>query len=369
MLYKCPSLDSALDYITTANNINFRFAQICLPSGYFALRKSWSLPNISFILTGHKGDDLYPSIIQCDYSDKQDADIVFTASALQYTLLFQNVQFVKFEYVQFKSCPQPLRIEQSYKISILNCVFTNFSEGVLDIYASAHINITSSNFSDNRGTGNVLLPFRGNTGAVAISYFQNLQTNSTILIENCIFINNQATISTKSSLASTNNVLKGIYIGRGGAFDLLVYESSYNVTAVIANCEFVNSFASEFGGAAYVIFSGESTQHVIIMENCQFINNTATLGAGGISFGLFSNALRSFPSTAVVRNCYYSGNQGRHGGAINIIPSQAEGNVVAIENSTFENNEASNFGGAIVVATQTLFESTEQFLKYNISNW
>ena len=365
--YTCPDLDSALEYITTVNYDNYSFVHICLPSGHFVLKKFWLL-NISFVLTGsgYSENNLHQSVIQCDYNDTNDINIASTANDLKFTLFFQDVQFVKFKFVHFESCPQPIRIEQSYNVSILSCGFKNFSEAVLDIYASAHINIISSNFSDNAGTGKVLLPFRGNTGAISIGYFQNQQTNPTILVDDCIFANNEATISKK---ALSRSVLDGIYVGRGGAIGLLVYESSYNVTAVIANSKFVNNFASAFGGGVYVVISGDDTQHMVTIENCQFINNIGTLGAGAVNFGLFSNVHHRFPTTVVIQNCYFSGNQARLGGAINVIPSQVEGNVVAIENCTFEMNEASDFGGAITVAAQSLFESMEGFPKYNISNW
>ena len=162
--YTCPDLDSALNYITTTSS-NFSFAHICLSSGNFTLTKSWSL-NISVALTGHTADNLYPSVIQCQYNDNQSTGISLTADQLKFVLFFHNVQFVRLEFVQFESCPQPLRIELSYNVSILNCVFINFREAALDIYNSAHITIANSNFSNNSGTGNVLLPFRGNTGAI-----------------------------------------------------------------------------------------------------------------------------------------------------------------------------------------------------------
>ena len=68
MLYTCPDLDSALQYISTniANYDNFSYVHIFIPSGNFVLSNSWSL-NISFILTGHNGSVMSQSIIQCGY--------------------------------------------------------------------------------------------------------------------------------------------------------------------------------------------------------------------------------------------------------------------------------------------------------------
>ena len=241
------------------------------------------------------------SIIQCGYNDTQDTNIVNNTSDLEYTLFFKNVQFVKFEFVQFKSCPQPIRIEQSHNVSVLNCVFTNFSESVFDIYNSDHIRIMDSNFSDNAGTGNVLLPFRGNTGAVAIGYHQSQRISLTVFLDNCIFTNNQAIVYRETFRTSSLGVQNGIFIGRGGAIGLLVYESFYNVTAVVANSIFINNFASDYGGSIFAAIGGEGTQHKITVENCQFINNAETLGGGSMQFALYSRAYHSFPNTVVIK--------------------------------------------------------------------
>ena len=367
--YTCPDLDSALNHITATTN-NFSFAHICLSSGNFTLRKSWSL-NISVVLTG---DNLYPSVIQCQYNDKQNIGIAETADQLKYVLFFHNVQFVRLEFVQFESCPQPLRIELSYNVSILNCAFTNFSEAVLDIYNSAHVTITNSNFSNNSGSGNVLLPFRGNTGAVAIGYNKEKSisiTNQTILVQNCLFTNNRANVSTQSFLTSSNIVAQGIFTGRGGGVGLLINESFHNVTALITDCRFVNNFVSSFGGGVYVVFNGTSTQHKVTVDNCQFINNTGTLGAGGINIAYLTNGEFNYPITAIIRNSYFFGNQGETGGATYIFPASTfggDGNVAFIENCFYENNEASNFGGAIAAATYSLFRTKELLPLYRIYN-
>ena len=368
--YTCSDLDSALNHITTTSD-NFSFAHICLSSGNFTLRQSWSL-NISVALTGH---NLYPSVIQCQYSDNQSTGIALTADQLKYALSFHNVQFVKLEFVQFESCPQPLRIELSYNVSILNCVFINFSEAALDIYNSAHVLIANSNFSNNSGSGNVLLPFRGNTGAVAIGYNKdessNFMPNPNILVQNCLFTNNRANVFTESILTSSMIVTQGAFTGRGGGLGLLINESFHNVTALITNCRFHNNSAFSFGGAFYLMFNGTGTQHRVTVDNCQFVNNAGTLGAGAICIGYLTNGNFKFPITGIIQNSLFVKNKGEIGGAIFIFPASAfggEGNVAFIQNSTFEKNEATNFGGAIAAATYSLFKARELQPFYYISN-
>ena len=363
-------LDDALNYISTTTN-NFSFVHICLLSRNVTLRKSWSL-NISLVLTSHTTDQ---SVIQChDNDDTHNTSIASSADELDYVLYFHNVQFVRLEFVQFESCPHPLRIELSYNVSILNCVFTNFREAVLDIYNSAHVSISNSNFSNNSGTGNVLLPYRGNTGAVSIGYnkieFISI-TNQTVSIQNCSFTNNRANASTQSSLTSSNIVAQGIITGRGGALGLLINESFHNVTALITDCQFINNFASSFGGGVYLVLNGMGTQHRVTVDNCHFINNTATLGAGGISIAYLTNGEFNYPITAVIQNCHFLGNQGENGGAVYIFPGSrlgGDGNVAFIDKSTFENNEASDIGGAIAAATYSIFRAKELLPLYQISN-
>ena len=252
-------LDDAFNYISTTTN-DFSFVHICLLSNV-TLKKSWSL-NISLVLTSHTANQ---SVIQChDNNDTHNTSIVSTTDELDYMLYFHNVQFVRLEFVQFESCPHPLRIELSYNVSILNCVFTDFRNAVLDIYNSAHVTIANSNFSNNSGTGNMLLPFRGNTGAVAIGYNNNgssIFTNPTVLVQNCSFTNNGANASTQSFLTSSNIVAMGVFTGRGGGLGLLINESFHNVTALITDCQFINNFASSFGGGAVfsIKWHGNST--------------------------------------------------------------------------------------------------------------
>ena len=370
----CPDLDSALNYIFTASN-KFSTAHVCLPSGTFTLRKSWSL-NISVLLTGHKAYDSYPSVIHCQCNDTQSTGIASNANELKYALSFHNVQFVRLQYIQFKHCPQPLRIELSYNVSILNCAFTNFTEAVLDIYNSIHVTIANSNFNNNSGTGNVLLPFRGNSGAVAIGYNRGISTNfvthPNILVKNCSFTNNQANVfTTESILTSSMIVTQGVFTGRGGGLGLLINQSFHNVTALIADCQFINNYAFSFGGGFYLIFNGTGTQHKVTLDNCQFVKNTGTLGAGAICIGYLTNGYFNFPMTSVIQHSLFVGNQGETGGAIFIFPASAfgaEGNVAFIENSIFEKNEATNFGGAIAAATYSFFKARELQPFYGIFN-
>ena len=367
--YTCPDLDSALEYISNATHYgNISVAHVCLPSGYFTLTSPQYL-NVSITLTGV----INQSIIQCDYDSNNT--IATSEDELQFTLSFSRVSFVRFDGVQFKSCPQPLRITLAEDVMISNSRFERFSEGVFDIFNSNNITIVNSSFVNNYGTGTVLIPFRGNTGAVAIGYDNNKPPSVVglnVLVDHCLFINNSARASTKTRLTSTEILSNGVFPSRGGGFGLFMRESVQNISSRIIHCQFTNNYAFSFGGGVYVAFHGGTNQHRVTIDNCQFVNNTGRLGAGGTLLIYFTNGDINFPMTAIIQNTYYAGNRGETGGAMYIFPEYSlggDGNVAVINNCTFLDNEASSYGGAIATAIYSLFRYRSLLPLYHISNW
>ena len=341
---------------------------MCLPSGYFTLTSPRYF-NVSVTLTGL----INQSIIQCDYDSNKN--IATSEDELQFTLSVSRVSFVRFDGVQFKSCPQPLRVTLVDDVMISNRRFERFSESVFDIFNSNNITIVNSSFIDNYGTGSVLLPFRSNTGAVAIGYNRNDPLpifTPTILVEHCLFMNNSAAVSTESMHTSTNTIASGVFTGRGGSFGVFVQDPVRSVSAWIIDNEFIDNHANSFGGAMYVTLNGDKNQHNVTLQGCQFINNRANLGAGGMLIMFFSNGDRRNPMTATLSSCYFAQNYAEVGGAMYILPEYSLGggsNVVFIDNCTFEDNEATLFGGAVTTAIYSVFRSTDLFPLHHIVNW
>ena len=366
--YICPDLDSALEYIINAAQYgNISVAHVCLPSGYFTLTSPQYL-NVSITLTGV----INQSIIQCDYDSNNT--IATSEDELQFTLSFSRVSFVRFDGVQFKSCPQPLRITLAEDVMISNSRFERFSEGVFDIFNSNNITIVNSSFVNNYGTGTVLIPFRGNTGAVAIGYNNAEPTavDPLVSVDHCVFVNNSADVSAESMVTSNNVIAAGVFTGRGGSLGLFIRYSFRSVSALISDSEFRNNYAESFAGAMYVVLSGDTTQHNVTVQDCLFVTNRANRGAGGVIFVFFSNGLRSRPLTATAFNCKFIGNSADTGGGIYIFPEYTiggEGNIVFIENCTFAENEATLFGGAIATAIYSLFQTRHLLPLHHIINW
>ena len=367
--YICPDLDSTLEYINNATQYgNISIAHVCLPSGYYTLTSPRYL-NVSVTLTGL----INQSIIQCDYDSNKN--IATSEDELQFTLSFSRVSFVRFDCVQFESCPQPFRITLVDDVMISNSRFERFSEGVFDIFNSHNITIVNSSFIDNYGTGTVLIPFRGNTGAVAVGYNNNKPspvTNPLISVKHCVFVNNSADVSAESRRTSSNVIATGVFTGRGGGLGLFLNDSFRNISASISNSEFIDNYAASLAGGIYVGLDGDANQHNVTIQDCQLATNRANLGAGGMIIVFFSNGLRTLPMTATVFNCNFTRNSAETGGGMYIFPEYTkggEGNVVLIETCTFEENEAFIFGGAIATAIYSLFRSRDLLPLHQIINW
>ena len=193
----------------------------------------------------------------------------------------------------------------------------NFSEAALDIYNSPNISITGSTFVDNVGTGIVAIPFRGNTGAVAIG-FNTIQTDIPhphFNVSHCNFTNNRATA--ENSFRTTNRAFfSRVFTGRGGGLGIFINESLHNITGVISDNVFLNNYARLFGGGLYIVIFGERTQNFMLVERSIFDNNVARSGAGGLLMTFFSTGLLGAPHTTNVTDCSFSGNSGESGGAV-----------------------------------------------------
>lgn len=219
--------------------------------------------------------------------------------------------------------------EDYFRVSLLLYLHSNFSEAVLDIYNCQNVSILGSSFKDNRGTGKVQIPYRGNTGAVAIGFNDVPQHLSTpcIRIQDSDFLNNRATA--QSTFETSNQAFTNQYFtGRGGGLGIFVNESFHNITVTVHDCTFGGNFARSFGGGMYILFNGENTQHFIIVERTEIVSNIALKGGGGIQLSYISNGVQATPHTGTFVDCSFTANRGEAGGGIYVYPSFRGENVV-----------------------------------------
>ena len=220
-------------------------------------------------------------------------------------------------------------------------------------------NIVFANAYSNEGDQN-----RG-FGAVEFNGKDNLA--SSLLIENCTFINNNAKVAAAISLARSYDNLVNItnctFVGNkatgigGGA--IRIRNDVRNLK--ISDTLFKNNEAPSDGGALHIASGGEGT----LIDNCTFISNTVGGNGGaiynekkiiinGCNFTGHSayrgGALSISGKNTVVNNSYFASNHASYdtnahgGGAIEI---NSAGENVIVDHCSFTNNRAKGHGGAL----------------------
>lgn len=176
----------------------------------------------------------------------------------------------------------------------------------------------------NYGTGIVPLPYRGNTGGIAIGYNElsrNIHSELHVQLYNNILYNNSA-LATSRIISISTTAFSQVFTGRGGGLGIFVNESYHNISIDIINCSIVGNFARSFGGGAYVIFNGNSAQHVLLVNSSNISSNVAMLhGGGGMQFSFLSNGIPTAPHRVVWTDCLFSNNTAEAGGGIFVFTS------------------------------------------------
>ena len=140
--------------------------------------------------------------------------------------------------------------------------------------------------------------------------------------------------------AVTEDIHEIVYHADGGAIDIL------EAYVTLINMTFINNTAEDFGGAINV------EGRYCYIKNSRFYSNYA---------GVFGGAIDIEADNATVDNCIFIANEASNGAAIGCIA-----NACNFTNSIFENNSASDTGGAIFIENGDLsWEGTNAHLIEN----
>ena len=195
---------------------------------------------------------------------------------------------------------------------------------MLDLFNCENVTLSGLHLENNHGTGIVPLPYRGNTGGVAIGYNDlpsNLSFPPSVHISDSVFRNNSA-LATSRVISISTTAFSQVFTGRGGALGIFVNESHHNVTITVKNCSIVGNYARSFGGGIYVIFNGDRAQHVFLAEGTTLSSNVVMLhGGGGMQLSFLSNGIPTAPHKAIMTNCLFHNNTAQAGGGIFIFTS------------------------------------------------
>ena len=226
-------------------------------------------------------------------------------------------------------------IDNKGALTVNNCTFTNntVNGSYPDGYAGAIFNdfgtltVTGSTFDNNTAPDGGAIYNRG-----------------TLTVNNSTFSGNkQSAISSMDSLTVNNS----IFSGNTGSSGAIFASNILNVT----NCTFTNNKASYNGGAI--------SAEILTVIDSTFSDNTALEGMGGaiwtmspsstiVNSTFLVNAAGEGGAIAnlnnlTVENCIFSGNNAGSGGAI----YNSNWVTLSDKNSTFINNMATGWGGAI----------------------
>ena len=202
------------------------------------------------------------------------------------------------------------------------------------LFAGAIGNSGSLNVTDSKFTGNKAMLTGGaiaNDGTANIlnnSKFSENEAGAGGAIANIGNLNVDGTTFTKNKATGTENTS---VLGYGGAI-------TNNGTTTITNSEFTENTATYYGGA----IANESTLSV---ENTVFENNEAlkTYESGTTTAFGYGGAIAHIKGSTTVKNSIFKGNKAyKHGGAIH-----AQEGTLTLENTEFTGNSTSYSGGAI----------------------
>ena len=185
-----------------------------------------------------------------------------------------------------------------------------------------------------------------------------------MVFQNCVFRDNKCTLFYDEG----NTLAPGDYRYAGG-LTLLWRIQPEPATVLIKNCTFINNTASVSSrnmadaqvrpnfyiprghGGAIVASFNRTENHTILIEDSFITNNTARFNGGGIFASFYD---RSHGNDIIVNRTVFEGNNCTNvGGGISMNTFEvADSNRLWVENSRFTNNSAWAGGGACTVNLQ-----------------
>ena len=171
-----------------------------------------------------------------------------------------------------------------------------------------------------------------------------------IKINNCIFLENQASITGGAIHFFGNGGATGFYISNttfinnssnsGGA---ITKYGECDFKQSFVSCRFENNNSVVYGGAYWTYEYGEDVN--LVFQDCEFINNKASQGGAIARYNLLDVNINDL----IFINCLFDGNEvSLRGGAISDETISSTGDILAY-NCVFQSNHANQNGGAIYI--------------------
>ena len=212
--------------------------------------------------------------------------------------------------------------------------------------------------------------YRGDSGGISAAFNSSIHDDIIapyLKVVNCTFQQNKAYYPFNDTEVY-RPIFNNSYAGRGGGMALLMNEERYNVTVLVENCIFAENNANYSGGGLFVTLSGNNTYHTITVSNCLFDGNSAEVGGG--THMVFENGFTT--SLFMVTDCRYENNEAEYGGAIStlrLFGAGLKGNQFSLINTVFASNKADEAGSAVsFFSYQYPFNAVKPY-SYIVRNW
>ncbi|MDR0913355.1 MAG: hypothetical protein LBM96_12280 [Methanobrevibacter sp.] len=247
---------------------------------------------------------------------------------LIFTISGNNIILENIEFNNGKASIGGAIYNYGHNLSILSSNFNNNSAGYSAgaIYTNGvNMCIRSSNFNNNAA------PY----GGAIYTAYESYMLNSNIMNSN--FTNNSANRGGGAIYNMDHNLsIKGSIFNNNSAEDYGGAIENHGDNICISGSNFTDNYAEDYGGAVYAPWGN------LTIINSNLFNNSVINGSGG---AIYINVSSNIKNSNFTKNtAFLDGENDIYGGGAIF---NDKGGVLNIENSNFNENNASYYGGAI----------------------
>jgi predicted outer membrane repeat protein len=370
----CDNLTLALDYIQSQS-----FATVYIQAGRYHLLSYFEFENVTGIRIVGEGHGMVE--IDCEmtagrglsFHNSSHITLMGLAfkgcgvSHISTSLDLTGLNLTSHSFIEFHAA---LYFEGCSSVYLNTMAVSNSIGIAVQFYYTVNVDVTDSNFTDNRGTAD---QSDGIGGGLYIEFpycypgqhcnetsvpFESISDTSYRII-GCQFINNVAHFASDRAFLSF-----GIYhiaFGRGAGLSVVFKGNASNIDFVIENCNFDGNKAVNGGGVYIDILDDSYNNSVTFKGQNVFRHNTATSSGGAIYVrNLFMMNDRPFNGYMSIRDAQFIDNHATsYGGGLYYLTTRQTNRETANELYLSDNvwyNNLGNLGAAIYFTDFSLID-------------